>query len=211
MDAGFWHQKWQSNEIGFHGEVPNSLLVDHLAALSLKPGSRLFLPLCGKTLDIAWLRNQGFAVAGAELSKLAIQQLFDELGVEPSITQAGSLKHYSAEGIDIFVGDIFDLCGSMLGPIDAIYDRAALVALPKDMRVRYTAHLMGMTNIAPQLVICYEYDQGLVGGPPFSITAAELTQHYQEAYKLELLASQDVNGGMRGHPAKESIWLLSRP
>lgn len=212
MDASFWHQKWQSNEIGFHAEVANSLLVDHLAALSLEPGSRLFLPLCGKTLDIAWLLDQGYTVAGAELSELAVEQLFAELGVQPAITQQDSLKHYAAKGVDIFVGDIFDLSGEVLGKVDAIYDRAALVALPRDVREQYTRHLMQITSTAPQLVICYEYDQSLVAGPPFSVTAEELKQHYQQSYKLEQLAAREVSGGMRGKTsAEESIWLLSLP
>lgn len=212
MDASFWHQKWQSNEIGFHGEVANSLLVDHVDALSLEPGSRLFLPLCGKTLDIAWLLNRGYAVAGAELSELAIEQLFAELCVQPTITQAGLLKRYSAEGIDIFVGDIFELSVATLGSVDAIYDRAALVALPQETRTRYATHLMQITDHAPQLVICYEYDQSVVAGPPFSVTGAELEQHYQQSYSLEQLANREVAGGMRGKTAAaESIWLLSRP
>ena len=130
MDSDFWHKKWEDNQIGFHRSSVNPLLVRFLSVLGLVPGARVFLPLCGKTRDIAWLRDQGFRVAGAELSRLAIEQLFDELGETPEITEHGALTRFSGEGIDIFVGDIFELSAPVLGPVDAIYDRAALVALP---------------------------------------------------------------------------------
>ena len=104
--------------------------------------------MCCKTRDIAWLLTNGYCVAGAELSKIAIVQLFAELGVEPKISSVGKLEHYSATNIDIFVGDIFDLSSNLLGPVDAIYDRPALVALPLEMRKQYTKHLMQITNNA---------------------------------------------------------------
>ncbi len=209
MDATFWHQRWEKMEIGFHLNEANPLLMRHFKTLSLAAGSRVFLPLCGKTLDIAWLLANGYQVAGAELSEIAIQQLFDSLGVQPTVTQAGNLKRYSAQDIDIFVGDIFDLSGSLLDEVDATYDRAALVALPKGMREEYTAHLRAITHNAPQLLICFEYDQSLVDGPPFSISNQEVHHHYQAHYALKLLASEDMADGLKGkYPAKESVWLL---
>ncbi len=209
MDANFWHQRWEKMEIGFHLSEANPLLVSHFKALGLSAGSRVFVPLCGKTLDIAWLLANGYQVAGAELSEIAIRQLFDSLGVQPTVMQIGDLKRYSAQGIDIFVGDIFDLTSDLLGIVDAIYDRAALVALPKTMRDRYTAHLRTMTHHAPQLLICFEYDQSLVEGPPFSIDSDEVHRQYQAHYSIRLLASQDMPEGLKGkYPAKESVWLL---
>lgn len=209
MDASFWQQKWSSNDIAFHEREANPLLVKHFGALSLVQGSRIFVPLCGKTLDIGWLRSNGYRVAGAELSQIAVEQLFLGLRVEPKIAEVDSVHRYSADNIDIFLGDIFKLSGQMLGPVDAIYDRAALVALPKDMRDRYTAHLMTMTAKAPQLLICYEYDQTVMQGPPFSISNGEVRQHYEDRYALTLVASTNVTGGLKGKcAAKENVWLL---
>jgi thiopurine S-methyltransferase len=209
MDASFWHQKWKENNIAFHGSEANPQLVKYFKALSLAEGSRVFLPLCGKTLDIAWLLSNGYRVAGAELSEIAIGQLFSELGVEPTIASIGKLDHYSAPNIDIFVGDIFDVSREMLGLVDAIYDRAALVALPGAMRDRYTAHLTEITDKAPQLLICYDYDQSCMEGPPFSISNEEVNQHYSERYDLTLMESTDLPGGIKGKcAAKENVWLL---
>ena len=209
MDASFWHQRWGTNDIAFHERAANPLLVKYFKGLSLVRGSRVFIPLCGKTLDIGWLLSNGYGVAGAELSEIAVKQLFSELGVEPEISEVGKVKRYSATNIDIFVGDIFHLSSGILGSVDAVYDRAALVALPREMRNRYAAHLKELTGKAPQLLICYEYDQALMEGPPFSIRNEEVKQHYRGSYALTLLESADVSGGLKGKcAAKENVWLL---
>jgi thiopurine S-methyltransferase len=211
MDASFWHAKWEKNEIGFHQDQVNPFLVRYFGELSLAAGSRVFVPLCGKTRDIAWLLSQVYRVAGAELSRVAIEQLFDELGVEPSVSAAGSLTHFSTDDIDIFVGDIFQLSGKDLGQVDAVYDRAALVALPEDMRRHYAGHLTDITNRAPQLLITYEYDQTLQDGPPFSVSGEEVHRHYDGRFDVGLVSSSDVPGGLRGKcPAKEHVWLLRK-
>ena len=169
------------------------------------------MPLCGKSLDLGWLLSRGYAVAGAELSELAITQLFAELGMEPSISDIGKLRRFRGEKIDLFVGDIFDLSREILGPVDAVYDRAALVALPETIRPRYTTHLKAITRMAPQLVIGYEYDQTVVAGPPFSVTSDELRRHYSGDYTLKLLARLEVPGGLKGKcPATEHIWRLTK-
>ncbi|WP_297295095.1 thiopurine S-methyltransferase [uncultured Methylovirgula sp.] len=209
MDADFWHRRWQQGEIGFHQAEPNSLLTRHLPALGLPQGARLFLPLCGKTRDIHWLRANGFRVAGAELSPLAVEQLFAELGLVPRISPAGALQRHEAEGLTIFAGDIFTLDREVLGRVDAVYDRAALVALPAATRTRYAAHLRAITGGAPQIVITFDYDQSRMDGPPFSVDESEIRRLYEDAYRLANLESRDVEGGLKGLcPARESLWLL---
>lgn len=210
MDEKFWLNKWEVKDIGFHQTEANPLLVKWFKKLLLEQGSRIFLPLCGKTLDITWLLSMGCRVAGAELSERAIKELFLELEIKPRVVTVGSLKHYIGKNIDIFVGNIFDLSAVTLGAIDAIYDRAALVALPEAMRCQYSSHLLQITNRAPQLIICFEYHQELLAGPPFSIDATEIDQHYGDAYRLNLVESVEVAGGLKGVcAAKENAWLLS--
>lgn len=209
MEANFWHQKWERGDIAFHESEANPLLVEHFEELNLAQGSRIFLPLCGKTRDIAWLLARGYKVAGAELSELAVKELFAELGLQPEISKAGELVHYRAHDIDVFVGDMFAVAAETLGPVDAIYDRAALVALPPSMRGHYAAHLMEISGAAPQLLICIEYEQGLMDGPPFSVDTTEVGRHYGAAYRLQSVASKDIAGGLRGKvAATERAWLL---
>jgi thiopurine S-methyltransferase len=171
----------------------------------------VFLPLCGKTRDIAWLRARGHPVAGAELSRLAVEQLFDELGVAPQIVPEGALTRFRAEGLDVLVGDVFALTRDRLGPVAAVYDRAALVALPEGVRPRYGAHLHAISGGAPQLLVSFEYDQSARSGPPFSVDRAEVERVYGGLYRLRELARTTLRGGLRGGVAAEEVaWLLDR-
>jgi thiopurine S-methyltransferase len=210
MDPIYWLKRWQQKEIGFHLSTVNPALLKFFQRHQLPLSARIFVPLCGKTCDLAWLMNQGYQVVGVELSELAITQLFSELEIIPTILNLGTHKKFSAIGIDIFVGDIFTLTPSMLGQVDAIYDRAALIALPPEMRKTYTQQLLTLTNKAPQLLLSYEYDQFLHPGPPFSVSEDEVKSHYQGIYKIEKLEVREVEGGIKGlGPAEEKVWLLS--
>ncbi|WP_231757475.1 thiopurine S-methyltransferase [Microbulbifer elongatus] len=209
MEKVFWLEKWRNNEIGFHNREVHPLLVQHVPCLNLSQGDRLFLPLCGKTLDIAWLLEKGYRVAGAELSESAVIQLFDQLAINPRVTDLGALKKYHSDDVEMFVGDIFDLTGSALGPVDAIYDRAALVALPAHTRQTYTQQLHNLTASARQLLISFEYDQARLAGPPFCVNGEEIRQLYADGYTIELLSSVAVAGGLKGQvAAMEQVWHL---
>jgi thiopurine S-methyltransferase len=212
MDHDFWHGRWARNDIhGFHGPLPNALLVAHFPTLAVPAGGRVFVPLCGKTRDIHWLLAQGHRVVGAELSELAVRQLFSEVGFEPAVHQLGELSRYSGPGIDILVGDIFQVTRDLIGPVDAIYDRAALVALPESMRARYAEHVQAITDAVPQLLLCFVYDQTALAGPPFAIGDGEVQRHYASRYRPELLASEEMPDGLKGlRPVFENVWLLKR-
>ena len=211
MDLNFWRRLWDNNEIGFHQSNVNGLLADYFHMLSLPQNSRIFVPLCGKTQDIAWLLSQGHRVVGVELSKLAVEQLFADLDVVPKISNWGELLCYSAPDLDIFVGDIFVLFGDLLGCVDATYDRAALVALPTELRRRYGAHVAAITQSMPQFLICFEYDQAAMQGPPFSIGRKEVLEAYGAYYQIDPIANRAVAGGLKDKcPAQEVVWYLAQ-
>ncbi|BFT30796.1 thiopurine S-methyltransferase [Alteromonas sp. D210916BOD_24] len=203
MEHNFWHSKWQKNEIGFHEPQGNALLVKFADMLlgktnpSSKP-MRIFVPLCGKTRDIHWLLSQGADVVGAELSEVAIKQLFDELGVSPTVTVSSKGKIYSHDGLTVFVGDIFELNEDDLGEVNGVYDRAALVALPETLRRQYTNHLATITRHAPQLIISFEYDQNEMAGPPFSVDENTVQALYSDIFDIQLLERSELVGGLKG-------------
>lgn len=210
MDAGFWHDKWAKNEIAFHQSVVHPMLASYLASLKLGSGARIFVPLCGKSLDMAWLANEGCRVIGAELSENAASQFFSEAGLEPEVTDWAGGKHFSAQNIEIYIGDIFDLTAEIIGPVQAVYDRAALVALPAETRHRYADHVARITRAAPQLLITFTYDQSIMAGPPFSIPDQEVKSHYREQFQVQQLCSEEVQGGLKGKaPAVEHLWRLA--
>lgn len=208
MEPDFWLEKWQKNQLAFHEGAPNTLLTAHFAELGIPAGGTIFVPLCGKTQDMIWLRAQGCRVVGAELSRLAVEQFFAENGLTPAVTKTGWFERFEAEGIVILLGDLFELDDATLGPVDAIYDRAALVALPEKMRARYAAYLHALTDRAPQLLVTFEYDQTLINPPPHSVTEAEVRRLYDAAYDLTLAEERAAPDGIKGIPARESAWLL---
>ncbi|MEO0387321.1 MAG: thiopurine S-methyltransferase [Pseudomonadota bacterium] len=207
MDPQFWHERWARGQTAFHEADGNALLLRHLGALGLPEDARLFLPLCGKTRDIGLLRDKGFRVVGAELSARAVTQLFQDLAIKPDIKPWTGGHRYAAPGIDIFVGDIFDLEPEALGPVDAIFDRAALVALPAPMRARYAAHIAGLSRGAPQLLITFAYDQQAMDGPPFSVPPEEVAAHYANTYRVVRLGGRMTK--LRALDAvEETAWHL---
>lgn len=209
MHHDFWHQRWQTKQIGFHLPETNPLLVAHFASLNLRPGARVFLPLCGKTLDMAWLLAQGYRVVGAELSPIAIEDLFKHLNLTPTITDWGDIRHYHVDNLELWGGDIFNVTPAMLGAVDAVYDRAALIALPEPMRSHYAQHVVNLSHRAPQLLIALEYDQSLQAGPPFSVHSDLIAQYYANNYVLHLLGEAEVIGGLKGGCAAiEKVWHL---
>lgn len=210
MDSDFWRKRWQQNEIGFHEGRENHLLSQSIHRLSLKPGDRIFVPLCGKAADLDWLVAQGFRVSGIELHRAAVEEVFQRMGLRPQVTRHGALTRFGAGTIELFAGDFFKLHSDLLGNVDAIYDRAALVALPREMRKAYAEHLMTLTISAPQLLICFDYDQSQMDGPPFSVSETEIRELYGNRYKQERAAMVDISGPLSQRcSGSEIAWLLS--
>ena len=209
MEHEFWHNKWQANEIGFHKDEANTFLKRNLSSLGLNPNAKIFVPLCGKTLDIAYLLSCGHEVVAIELNESAVLQLFDEMNATPNVIDLGDLKQYQAPNVTVYVGDIFKLTKDKLGAVDAVYDRAALVALPDAMRQRYAKLVSELTDTAPQLLVAIEYDQSQHNGPPFSISETMVHEIYSDKYERNLLERVSMEGGLKGKcEAWEAVWLL---
>lgn len=162
--------------------------------LGLKPGDTVFVPLCGKAVDLDWLCDLSLVVVGIELNHEAAMSVFARMGLDPEITTIGNLKLLSTEGLKIYVGDFFDLSEELLGEVHAVYDRAALVALPEDIRQNYSKHLASISGNATQLLISYDYDQSQTQGPPFSVPKSTIENLYSDGYEIELLESRDIQG-----------------
>ena len=210
MEHQFWHQRGEEGQIGFHEGKPNDLLVAHLERLGLAKGARFFVPLCGKAHDLGWLVAQGFRVVGAELSEIAVRELFEEQGLTPDVTPAGDLTRYASGGLEVFVGDVFKLDAPRLGTVDAVFDRAAFVALPDEIRTRYAKHIPEITGHVPQLMITFEYDQSVMPGPPFAIAPDEVARRYGDRFAAVALARRSVEGKLKGQAeADEIIWHLT--
>lgn len=213
MQHEFWHEKWFNNQIGFHQSEVNKILQKYWATLNISAPATVFVPFCGKSLDVVWFLSQGYGVVGAELSELALdelqQSIATELGIQlkkrlptaqekqamPGMTAIYELPKQAQQKqtIRFYAGDFFDLQADWLPQIDAVYDRAAIVALPETMRPQYTKQLSQVTHQAPQLILTLQYDQEKMSGPPFSVTYEEIQRLYQSSYDvIHLLEDREL-------------------
>ena len=193
MHADFWHERWQRNQIGFHQDGVNPYLPTYWPALDAGQGARVFVPLCGKTVDMRWLRSQGHTVLGVEISPLAVQAFFAEHDLPATVREVGRFRVYEADGICIYCGDFFDLTPGDLAGVRAVFDRASLVAFPPDMRSRYAAHMQAL--LAPGsrvLLVAFDYPQHEMQGPPFSVQAHEVQVLYERGCEVSLLHTADI-------------------
>lgn len=180
MKESFWLERWNSNQIGFHAKDINPFLLKYYPNLNLNKSSFIFVPLCGKTNDMIYLASLGNKVIGIEFSEKAIIEFFTENQIPFSTSKVRSLTKYSSDSIDIFHGDFFSLSSSILGPIDMIYDRAALIALPETIRTSYYKKIAELVDEETKgIVISIEYDQSKVAGPPFSVKKSEIVENYK--------------------------------
>lgn len=188
MDPDFWRARWAERQIGFHRDRPNSLLVEHWAGLGLPSAARVLVPLCGKSLDVAYLAGLGHEVVGVELSEIAVRELFHEAGVHASTERRGHVTVHRAGRITVFEGDLFEVGPDLAGRFDAVFDRAALIALPRALRERYARHVLGLlAPAARMLVVTLELTPPDGGGPPHHVSEAEIREHYGATFAVERL------------------------
>jgi thiopurine S-methyltransferase len=192
MEPEFWHQRWTSNQIGFHEGQVNAYLARHYAHLGLAPGETVLVPLCGKSVDVRWLADQGTHVLGVELSPIAVESFFAEQGLTPRTSKEGAFAVWESGPIRVLCGDYFALTPAQLAGVHAVYDRAALIALPPERRADYVAHLDRLLPGARRtLLVTLEYPQEQMQGPPFSVTEREVYTLFASA-RIERLGAQDV-------------------
>jgi len=188
-----WESRWQEGRIGFHLPEVNSYLLRYSDKLLTQNPESVFVPLCGKTLDLPWLAGRTKKVVGIELVHKAVKDFFKENKLTHSIQQSGKLNLFSSDTIVLFQGDFFDLNKEQTASFDAIYDRASIVALDQPERERYVNHLMSFLEPGGRiLLITLEYDQNQMTGPPFSVPADEIERLYAPYGVLELLETSDI-------------------
>jgi thiopurine S-methyltransferase len=216
MDEEYWHQKWQERDIGFNQSLPNKLMQRYFSTLQLAPGSRVLVPLCGQSIDMLWLASQGYQVIGVEISSIACSAFFIENKIPVKIKEIDNFTLYSSEKITLFSGDFFKLDNEILGEIDGVYDRAALIALPDNIRKSYARHLTQlMVPDTKMLLITTSYDQNEMQGPPFSVEEREIRALYETHFEIKTLYRKqfDVPPHLKRKgllQATENVYVLVR-
>ena len=207
MKQEFWQEKWQANEIGFHQDASHPLLKKYFSALALQHGARVFVPLCGKSSDMIWLQEQGYEVVGLELSEIAVQSFFSENKIDVSISEAEGYLRFQSAHIEILCGDFFSVRRELLGDIAAVFDRAALIALPPEMRVQYAEKMRQVMGPGIEmLLIALEYEQGIINPPPFAVVQDEVMTLYNSWCDIERL--EKASALVKGKPCHELAYQL---
>lgn len=215
MEPGFWHSKWDTQQIGFHQNEVNPLLIKYWPRLNLSnsASSTVFVPLCGKTLDICFLAELGHEVIGCELNETAVEQFFTENDLSYSTSRVGELQKFVTEQVSIYQGDLFSLSPETLSgqeeqTIGVFYDRAALIAWPEEMRQDYVQKLAAL--IPPKsvgLLVTLDYPQEALKGPPFAVSNDWIMANMAEFFEVEILACEDVLSENPRFIKKEVPWL----
>jgi thiopurine S-methyltransferase len=236
MERSFWQSRWNQGQIGFHRPDVNPNLTRHLSAW-LPAGSfcdsrvvlaeqRVFVPLAGKTRDVAWLAANGASVVAVEFVEQAVKSYFDDEKLEPAVcTIDVGLRFVSpvpksdaarCHGtVEFLVSDFFALEPKHVGSITAVYDRAAMVAINTDRRAEYAARLAHLTpQGARLLLVSFEHNQD--SGPPFSVPAEQVGKLLSPWFDLAQLSDDDILEDEPRFKARgmtylrEQVWLGSR-
>ncbi len=215
MDPEFWLQRWREGRTGFHRDAVLPLLAQYWDAITLPSGSRVFVPLAGKSLDMLWLAARGHRVLAVELSPLAVAQFFADNGLEPVVETTRYGTRYRAGAIEVIHGDAFGLDAAALQDCEGVYDRAALIALPPEMRARYVSHLYAsLPQGCRGLLVTLEYPPHEKAGPPFAVDEAEVRQRFGAHWDVDLLERRDILHAEPGFAAEgvtalaTSAWRL---
>lgn len=193
MTEQYWLQRWQSDDIPFNQLQPNALLLRYIDELNLKPGACVFVPLCGKSIDMQWLVSQKYNVIGVELSPIACADFFKENDLPVSVTKTDQFSVFKSENITLYSGDFFALNKDAIGHIDAVFDRAALIALPIELRQLYVKHLVKLLEKDTQiLLVTTSYNQNEMAGPPFSVDKEEAGKLYGNYFNVKQLYNKSV-------------------
>ena len=210
MEAEFWHERWRSGQIGFHQASADRNLTRHWSVLDLPRGSRVFVPLCGKSLDMLWLRDEGHPVIGIDLSAIALEAFLMENGIPARRRVQEDFDIYETPEFRLYRGDYFALTAADLKDVAAVYDRAALIAWAPEMRSPYVGHLAALVRPGTQmLLITMEYLQPQMAGPPFSVMREEVERLYAPYFTLHEVDRQDILANGRGG-ARAASRIFSR-
>lgn len=218
MQAEFWKDRWEQNQLGWHQAEANGVLVREWPGLGVDAGATVFVPLCGKSLDMHWLRGRGHPILGSELSPIACRDFFAEAEIPVTSEPHGPGERYEAAGYRLLCGDLFDLTPADLEGVGGVFDRGSLVALPPAMRARYAEHL---DRILPDtveiLLLVVEYDQSVADGPPHSVRTDEVEALFGKAFALRRLHLSEPSKPQHPRLAaagleawQEAIWRISR-
>ena len=194
MELSYWQSRWRKGNIGFHMDQGYPGLKRHWAKLSIPENATVLVPLCGKSADMDWLAQRVETVIGVETAEEAISQYFAERKLNPDKTAYSGFSIYKAANIELWLGDFFKYPENRHSGYDLIYDKASLIALPREMRVRYAKKILALSaNNTKYLLHHFLYDSAEMSGPPFMVSKQEIDELFSHKFSATVLEEQDLD------------------
>lgn len=218
-----WEDRWEQGRIGFHLTDVHPALRDfgdrlRLGAEASGERRRVLVPLCGKSVDLAWFHARGAEVTGVELVPRAIESFFAEQQLAAQTAQVGPFPARTHERLTLLCGDVFQLPAAGLPRFDVVYDRAAMVAIPPSALDRYAALIQQQLAPGGQLLlVTLYYDPTQMGGPPWPVSPETVERHYGHLPMTNLQLDEDVldpegRFAKRGLTwMRRAVWLIDIP
>jgi thiopurine S-methyltransferase len=193
MERSDWESRWSEGHTAFHQSTTTPVLDAYADRVwGDAPIGRIYVPLCGKSLDMVFLAERGAEVVGVEFVTQAVEEFFAERGLAPEVAAGPPLRLHSGP-YTLFAADIFGLTADDVGPLDGVFDRAALVALDADARSRYADQLRTLlVDGTRMLLVTFDYDQDTMQGPPFAVSHDEVDRLFADGFQIEHLGTRDV-------------------
>ncbi len=194
-----WLKFWENNETNWHGDNVTQELIEYFELFELEPRDKVFVPLCGKSLDMLYIMNQGFSVIGVEISEIGVRQFFNENNLTYKITKVDDFDLYSTENLEIYCGDFFALTSKHLNKVKSVFDRKSLIALEPEVRQKYVKHLNDIISVGARiLLVTLQYPQHQMSGPPFSVNKSEVESLFSMTFESrELRSFNDIENGLK--------------
>lgn len=203
MNSDFWLKKWEEGEIRFHQSKYHPALEKFASKFT---EGTVLVPLCGKSLDMLFLSSIGHSVIGVELSPIACRDFFLENGIQFTEKSIKDFILFESDDITLWCGDFFNLPQDVWDKVTGAYDRAALVALPEELRQKYAAEFTRRKKKHLEiLLVSFEYPQGTIQGPPFSVPEDEIRSIYKG---LEIEKIQSLNEEVRSIPVTQAVYWI---
>lgn len=180
MDKDIWLQAWREGCIGFHQSAYNKDMKEHYENLNLEDKTVL-IPLAGKSLDIQYFIEKGANVIACELSEIAVEAFFKEANLAYEKEIQGNFEIYKSGPLKFFLGDFFELSKHQVEHVDYLYDRACVVALPKDLRTKYFKKIHELITPKTDIfILTFSHDGPVDFGAPFYVPEEEIKAAYLE-------------------------------
>ncbi|CAK8674631.1 unnamed protein product [Clavelina lepadiformis] len=211
----YWRNLWKNDQAWFHMSDAHPDMLKFQDQF-LRDNCRVYVPLCGKSVDLKYLADKGHEVVGCEFCETAILQFFEEQSIKYERYQHPTAPYEifkaTDKNITIYKGDFFALGSSIMGKVDAIWDRGSFVAIDPSRRREYADVIYDVINAdGKYLLYSVEYE-GNISSTPYNVQEQEIDDIFGQKFAAFTLDTHEVTLlSFLGVPTATVSLLLLKP